>query len=195
MLRFGSPKASTASSAKNLERARRVRVAPFHFGFARSGLASATDAPRNAPDPETPEECPARLDLRNARDRARRASRTAEEREAANARNRANRASRTAEERANANAALAAARAAQRSTPSHSNTYRTARKFPTNGTISQHDVGFMEHECPHCQAFHFTEERTRSSDITGSASYSMCCMHGQMQLSTIASLRHNWTHC
>ena len=32
---------STASSAENLERARRARVAPFHFGFAHSGLASS----------------------------------------------------------------------------------------------------------------------------------------------------------
>lgn len=48
--------------------------------------------------------------------------------------------------------------------------------------MQQHDLGRMEHECPHCKALHWAHERTKGSVNAGSASYGMCCMHGAVRL-------------
>ena len=48
--------------------------------------------------------------------------------------------------------------------------------------MQPHDLGRMQHGCPHCQALHWQHEATSGSVGAGTASYGMCCMHGTVQL-------------
>ncbi len=174
------------------------------LAIAAAAAAARTNVPR-ASRPvllhpgETTEQRRARLDARNERDRLRRANRSIAERQVSTAtrnegdrQHRTNRstierdsdnaaratqiASRTDEQRARRAILQANARLQQPAT------YKVARNFPAGGSVPQHDLGRMQHECPHCKALHWAHERTKGSINTGSASYGMCCMHGAVRL-------------
>ena len=55
-------------------------------------------------------------------------------------------------------------------------------RFPEDGSMQPHDLGRMQHGCPHCDALHWQHEATSGSVGAGTASYGMCCMHGTAQL-------------
>jgi hypothetical protein len=48
---------------------------------------------------------------------------------------------------------------------------------------SRHDLGRMEHECQHCKALHWHDERVYRAGEGWS--YGMCCSHGQVRLPSI----------
>lgn len=189
--------AAAAAARTNVPRASRPVL--LHPGETTEQRRARLDA-RNARDwLRRANRSTAELDVRNERDRLWRANRSTTERQVSNAaRNegdRQHRTNRSTIERDSDNAARATqtARRTDEQRARHAvlqanaraqqpATYKVARNFPIDGSVPQHDLGCMEHECPHCKALHWAHERTKGSINTGSASYGMCCMHGAVRL-------------
>ena len=161
------------------EQQQQQAAAAVAVAAATAATATASNAPCASNRPilllpgETTEQRRARLRARKERDRQQRASRSIAEREADRATQRANQ---TNQQRAEHATRQASTRAQQPTT------YRCAKSFPADGSMQRHDLGRMEHECPHCKALHWAHERTKGGVNAGTASYGMCCMHGTVQL-------------